>query len=256
MKSQCSDKAGFTCINHPLAAAVTAKAWRIFREVEAFVLSDKCTCLEDVRHWNKVEDNIISVVGFLETEMRRMDFSLGAMKYHRSFIRKVADFGRFRTFADFTYQNVVDFDTYLRQSMRSQPSLYKQHTTLRRYIKIAINRKLCSYDPYVDFHVRKGKGRNPIFLEEEEIDRIRKWIPVNERLAKVRDCFLFQTFTGMAYVDMAKFGRGDVVEVDGDRVIRSNRKKTEESFVSWFLPEAEEIAERYDYRLPVISNQK
>jgi hypothetical protein len=52
MKSQHSDKAGFTCINHPLAAAVTAKAWRIFREVEAFVLSDKCTCLEDVRQWS------------------------------------------------------------------------------------------------------------------------------------------------------------------------------------------------------------
>jgi hypothetical protein len=108
MKPQHSDKAGFTCINHPLAVAVTAKAWRIFREVEAFVLSESCKSLEDVRRWHKGGDGdeVVSVIGFMETEMRRMDFSLGAIKYHRSFIRKVADFGRCRTFKDFTPSSI------------------------------------------------------------------------------------------------------------------------------------------------------
>jgi integrase len=68
--------------------------------------------------------------------------------------------------------------------------------------------------------------------------------------------FVFQCFTGMAYVDMIGFSRADVSEADGMKVIRSNREKTDESFISLFLPDAEKIAEKYNYELPRMSNQK
>jgi site-specific recombinase XerD len=256
LKSQFSDKAGFTCHNHPAASLITEKAWRMYRQVEAFVLSDKCSRLEDVKCWNKRDSQGYSVVKFIREELRRIDPSLDVIEYHNSLIRRLVEFGRIKTFADLTYQNVEEFDAYLRQFIKSAPTLYKRHSALRRFIRIAINRGLCTYDPYVDFRPRKGKSKVPVFLLEEEIERIRQWEPINERLARARACFLFQVYTGMAYADMDKFCRQDVVEMDGRKVIRSSRKKTDESFVSWFLPEAEEIAEQYDYCLPVISNQK
>jgi site-specific recombinase XerD len=60
----------------------------------------------------------------------------------------------------------------------------------------------------------------------------------------------------MAFVDLMGFSLSDVSEMDGMKVIRSNREKTDESFVALFLPEAEQIADKYGYQLPRISNQK
>ncbi|MDR2138775.1 MAG: hypothetical protein LBP50_04415 [Tannerella sp.] len=54
----------------------------------------------------------------------------------------------------------------------------------------------------------------------------------------------------MAHVDMQNFSRADVSCMEGVKVIRSNRVKTDESFVALLLPEAERIAEKYDYNLP------
>ncbi|MDR0733238.1 MAG: hypothetical protein LBF08_04160 [Dysgonamonadaceae bacterium] len=41
-KNQFSDKNGFTCKNHDNAPAITGKVVRMFRQIEAFALSDKC----------------------------------------------------------------------------------------------------------------------------------------------------------------------------------------------------------------------
>jgi hypothetical protein len=50
----------------------------------------------------------------------------------------------------------------------------------------------------------------------------------------------------MAFVDVMNFSRSEVSEADGMKIIRSSRRKTDESFVSLFLPEAEEIAEKME----------
>ncbi|MDR3126920.1 MAG: site-specific integrase, partial [Tannerellaceae bacterium] len=171
--------------------------------------------MEDVKNWDKPDDDRTeqSVVHFIREELRRIDPSLNVIKYHNSLLRRLMDFGKIQTFKDFTHQNVMDFDNYLRQSIKSEPTRYKRHTTLRRFIRIAINRGLCKYDPYMDFRFKKGKSRPPVFLLEEEIERIKHYTPVNDKLQHVKDCFLFQVFTGMAYADIAKFTRADVVEM-------------------------------------------
>ena len=55
---------------------------------------------------------------------------------------------------------------------------------------------------------------------------------------------------------MSKFTKDDVYVVEGKKVIRSVRDKTDESFITLFLPEAESVADKYNYSLPKISNQK
>ena len=55
---------------------------------------------------------------------------------------------------------------------------------------------------------------------------------------------------------MTNFSKNDIIEVDEMKAIRSNRVKTDESFITLFFPEAEKIAEKYNYELPKLSNQK
>jgi site-specific recombinase XerD len=255
-KNQFSEKNGFTCKNHPNAPAITGKVTKMFRQIEAFVLSGGCRNLEDVKKWDHDEIEIHSVIDFIKSELKRNNPSYDVLEYHNSLIKRLEEFGKIKVFADLTYENIVDFDAYLRNTIKSQPTLYKRHSALHRYIKEAINRGLCKFDPYLQFKVKKGKSKDPVFLIESEIKKIIEWIPVNDRLACVKDLFLFQIFTGMAYADMMSFDKSYISKLDGYRVIRSNRQKTDENFISLFLPDAERIADKYGYSLPKISNQK
>jgi site-specific recombinase XerD len=255
-KNQFSDKNGFTCKNHDNAPAITGKVNRIFRQIEAFVLSEKCGSLDDVKNWDRDEAATNSVIEFMWESLRKRNPSDAVMEHHGVLIRQMEEFGRFRVFSDITYENIADFDLFLRKTISSQPVLYKRHSTFKSYITDAINRGICKSNPYVQFRVQKGRSKDPTFLDESEVGKIQQYAPPSERLQRVRDLFIFQCFTGMAFVDLMNFSRSDVSEVDGMKIIRSKREKTDESFVSLFLPEAEAVAEKYSYELPKISNQK
>lgn len=256
LKNQFSNKNGFTCRNHNNSALITGKATRIFREVEAFCLSDKCESLYDVKFWDKKENETHSLIEFIKKELKESNPSFAVLEYHNSLIKRIEEFGKLKTFNDCTYENIVDFDRHLRKTIKSQPTLYKRHSALHRYILDAINRGKCSFDPYRLFKLSKGKSKEPVFLEENEIESILNFKTNNEKLEHTRDLFVFQIFTGLAYIDMVKFDNSSVVVVDGKKIIKSNRQKTDESFISLLLPEAEKILIKYAYKLPIISNQK
>lgn len=254
--SEFTSKNGFTCKNHPNASAITAKAHRIFRNIEAFVLSENCNSLEDAKNWNKDESLTHSVVEFIYSELKRRDPSLSVLEYNKSFLRRLEDFGKIKVFADLTYKNLLDFDEYLRQFIKSSPTLYKRHSLFKGYINEAIKRGLCKSNPYDLFKISKGKSKKPVFLTPDEIDCIYLFEFDNPKIDRVRELFLFQCYTGMSYADTQLFNSEYIVELDGYKVIRSNRKKTDESFISLLLPEAERVLKKFDYKLPKISNQK
>ena len=171
-------------------------------------------------------------------------------------MRRLEDFGKIKVFADLTYKNLLDFDEYLRQFIKSSPTLYKRHSLFKGYINEAIKRGLCKSNPYDLFKISKGKSKKPVFLTPDEIDCIYLFEFDNPKIDRVRELFLFQCYTGMSYADTQLFNSEYIVELDGYKVIRSNRKKTDESFISLLLPEAERVLKKFDYKLPKISNQK
>jgi len=256
-KNQFSDKNGFTCKNHPNATAITGQAASIFRKIEAFVLSDKCKSIEDTLNWNKSPEQTYSVIKFIFETLRKDNQQKETYKHHLAFIRKLEKFGKIKVFSDITYQNVIDFDFFLKQNgVVAGASLNKKHTLFKYYIKKAINLELLSKNPYDNFKMPSPKGKKPVFLVQNEIEMILNYFPKIEKIQHTKDLFVFQIFTGMAYVDLMSFSKNDVSEMNGMKIIRSNRHKTDESFISLFLPEAEEIAEKYNYELPKLSNQK
>lgn len=253
-------------IKHPNTISINGKLDRIYREVEAFSLSDKCKELNDVKSWNVKIENTESVITFMQSELKRKNPAYQTMVQHNTLIKRLEQFGQIKTFSDFTYQNVVDFDAFLKSNGDDREALgdataNKRHSMLNSYIREAINRGYCSYNPYGTFRPKKGKAKDPVFLTQEELEAIRdhdlKDVVDGDRIKKVRDLFIFQCYTGLAYVDLKDFnGKEDISEIDGQKVIRSNRQKTEQGYITVLLPDAIEVLEKYDYKLPVISNQK
>ena len=60
-----------------------------------------------------------------------------------------------------------------------------------------------------------------------------------------------RSYTGLAYTDLVNLTQ-DNIEND---VIIGRRKKTDVQFVEPLLPVAKQILEKYNYQLPIISNQ-
>jgi site-specific recombinase XerD len=256
LKNQFSDHNGFTCRAHELATPITQKARRIYNEIEAFVMSGKCAQLSDVKNWNKDESSQSSFIEFMRKELARRNPSDATFEHHSGLIRRLEGYGKIKIFADLTYENIISFDAFLRQTINSSATLHKRHSTLHYYIREAMNRELIAKDPYSRFKMPVKKSKEPVYLTEGEIQRIVNCEPGSEKLMRIKDLFVFQIFTGMAYIDAMQFSSESVMEIDGCKVIRSSRAKTDESFIILFLPEAENIAKKYDYHLPHISNQR
>lgn len=257
LKNQFSDTNGFTCIKHPNAAAITKNARDTFNKIEAFVLSDKCKSLNDVKYWNKVDFSEITIVDFIESELRRKNASVTVVEYNHSFIKRLNEYGKIKTFEDINYNNIVGLDAVLRKYITSEPTLYKRHSLFKGYIQEAINRGLFKGpNPYALFKNAKGKSKDPIYLTEEEVNKLKEYTPDYGYLERTKDLYLFQCYTGLAYADLMKFSKESIRDVDGYKAIQSNREKTDENFITLFLPEAERIAIKYDYELPKITNQK
>lgn len=254
---QFDPKNGFTCKAHPQAKRLTGRAHERFKQVEDFVSSDKCKDIKDVKSWNKDSTSDLTVIDFIRDEIKRRNPSLDVVKYNNSFIRRLEEYGKIRTFKDLTYENIIGLDAQLRETISSDVVLYKRHTLFKGYIQEAIDRGVYNgINPYAFFKFKKGKAKDPVFLIEEEVEQIKKYEPFYDYLKRVKDLFLFQCFTGMAYIDLMGFNKESVSELDGHKVIRSTRSKTDESYISLLLPDAERIAEKYDYNFPKISNQK
>lgn len=90
-----------------------------------------------------------------------------------------------------------------------------------------------------------------------EFDRIKNLdLSYNQSLERVRDLWIFASGSGLAYCDCAALLPGDFSESEGMVYIKKPRGKTGIEYLSVLLPWALEVADKYNRKLPVISNQK
>ena len=68
--------------------------------------------------------------------------------------------------------------------------------------------------------------------------------------------FVFQTYTGLSYVDLVAFDATMIVEIKGRKVYTGRRGKTSQQFLFLILEPAQKILDKYNGHLPIISNVK
>lgn len=146
------------------------------------------------------------------------------------------------------------------------------HNTTTKYLKnfkkiilIAQRREWLKKDPFRDVRFSLMPVDRP-FLEKQEIDKIyRKNISI-ERLAQVRDVFIFCCYTGLAFSDVLQLSASNIVtDANGKLWIRKPRQKTKNMCNIPLLDIPRSILNKYkdnvvcrvkDVLLPVLSNQK
>lgn len=91
-----------------------------------------------------------------------------------------------------------------------------------------------------------------IYLTDAELKALYNLEISNEPLARARDLFCFGCYTGLRFSDIAQLDKGNIE----DGIIQIRTQKTRDLLTIPLIPQAREILERYDYGLPVLSNQK
>lgn len=188
-----------------------------------------------------------------------------------------------------TYQKVKDYLTH--EFKRTDIPLYKLergfiqnfvlflkreqgigHNTIVKYaknLKTVVNNAVTNgwleKSPFEQFRIGY-KLQEKVYLSREELLAIEQKKFRLERLNLVRDLFVFQCYTGLAYADMFKLtGREVTTGIDGHQWIITKRQKTEVRSSIPLLPKAFEVIEKYnpnyktkpdEHLLPVYTNQK
>lgn len=179
-------------------------------------------------------------------------------RYDR-FIRLFNEYGRITLFEDITEKAIIVYDQYLTdRGLKPYSKWNNYHRFLNSFILDAINEGYLKRNPYKWIHINKQNMAHGLekCLTPEEFNRIKTVELPTDCLERVRDLFIFQTYTCLSYSDLKDFDAATIQEVAGMQVYIGNRIKTDKPFTIPILSEAWGILLKYNKKLPIISNVK
>lgn len=210
---------------------------------------------DKLEHFLKYSQTKESFIDFIKRRVsERTDLRRGTLNTHASLITSLEEFGRIVYFTDITTANIMHYDNFLHGKYNKQTTIHGYHKRLKRYINEAIKYDLLKDSPYNKLKFERGKSEGIKYLTLEQIKRIQSLKTASESIERVRDLFIFQCFTGLSYADLFNFDFSGVVKKGNKFFIRDVRVKTEEEYFLMLLKPAMEILQKYDFKLPVISN--
>lgn len=125
------------------------------------------------------------------------------------------------------------------------------------FLNFCVDNNLLDKNPFSGIKIKKEEVKIET-VSFEEYERIKNldlsWC---ERLDRVRNLFVFSCNTGLSYSDTQSIVPEDFQTSENGQVfIQKERNKTGVQYTVVVLPDAMEVAKKYEYRLPSISNQK
>ena len=170
------------------------------------------------------------------------------------------------------YRFICDFEQFLRtyrnpkkKLMLSNNGAMKHLERLKKMVNLAIKLEWVTKNPFDQFQMKFDKYDRE-YLSERELARIENIHYTNERLERVKDCFVFSCYTGLSYVDVKELTMNQITRgIDNNNWIFTKREKTNETVKVPILPTALKILEKYISEaertdssaiLPLCSNQK
>lgn len=118
---------------------------------------------------------------------------------------------------------ITKFDNYLKKLDIGEGGIYNHHKCLKCIINEAIEHKKFTIDnPYKSKKSIKVKSPNhrEVFLEEDEVLKIKKYRPTSKTLKVVKDMFLLSCYTGLRYSDLFSL---KISDLDWERKIISKQ---------------------------------
>ena len=216
---------------------VRAKVQNIHRQLEAdnLEISAKEICnrfcgveekhrtLIDVFEEHNKEIKLLQGKGYAQKTIIRFE---GTVRYLKEFLKKEYKKSDINL-KDIDLPFIQRFDTFLKTEKNcAQNTAITRLKQVKKIMRIAYANDWIQKDPFVTYRF-KFEETNVEFLTQEELNAIIQKDFSIERLSTVKDIFLFQCFTGLAFSDIEQLKSEHLVkDNNGSLWIRKNRQKT------------------------------
>ena len=193
------------------------------------------------------------------TNVRKHGLSDDSQQRYDRFLRFLRKWGKIVWFGDVTDANIIALDALLdEKKMKACSKWYNYHRFLNSYIMDAVNEGFLHRNPYKWLKIDRDKSSRALdnYLTKAEFEMLKKVECTLPHFERARDLFVFQVYTCMAYADLITFDSSRIVDVNGRKMYMGMREKTGQEFSFLLLKPALEILDKYDGKLPIISNQK
>lgn len=200
------------------------------------------------------------------------EYSAGTHSNYVRTLSRIKEFIKFKynrndmEFRELNYEFVADFEFFLKTVRNCQNNTaMKRISIFKKIVLCAVAKEIIPSDPFIMFKKKWTKSnKKPLSWEQLLILEQKEFS--TERLTVTRDVFVFQCYTGLAYIDVYQLKKIDIqTGIDGKLWIMSSRQKSDATTDIPLLPKAIEILEKYKDDpickergsvLPVRSNQK
>ncbi len=258
---------------------INAISTKLYKIHEKFTVEGKpFTSKTILNNYLNADDNRKTLIGIFNEHNRQIEKLVGNSYSRGCYLRYVRTSKHLESYIrkeyrmDDIFVQEVDlkfingFEYFLKvKNIGNQNTITKYITNMKKIIRIAYANDWITKNPF--FHWKaKWKVVERDFLTEVDIQKLIKKEFEIKRLEQVRDIFIFCCYTGLAYVDVQKLSKNDIIiGIDGERWINTRRAKTDTRSHIPILPIPQSILTKYKVHpevvnhrkvLPVISNQK
>lgn len=139
-----------------------------------------------------------------------------------------------------------DFIYFLKSVKEHNPNtIYKHVQRVNKIVNFAVAHDYTRRNPFTDVKVKKQYNEIS-YLSADDLLRLESKVFHVKRLEVVRDLFLFQCYTGLAYQELRNLSHANIQKgIDGYLWIVARRQKTGRMFKAPLLPKAIDILNRY-----------
>lgn len=204
-----------------------------------------------------------AMLEWMEKQVSTIRLAEGTLKHYRTLLLRLQEYKLMRTWSDLTIENIYDWDSWLHTLKAvdggpiSDAGVYTYHKCLKALLRRAVKFGRLDSNPYDKLRgeFKRGEKESVEYLTEADLARFEALrFPEGSRLAKAKEIFIFQCYTGLAYSDTMAFDIKNY-KFDGKAwKAVADRIKTGVPYVSQLLPPAVEVLERNDWKIPYMDN--
>ena len=216
-----------------------------------------------------------SLIDWIRERSKSLNVSKGTRMKYLTLCNRMVEYGKILRWQDLSVEAIYDFDAWLHaQDVRLTDNQLRRgmeprkmgdtgvsayHKSLRAMLNRALRMGKIQVNPYdrLRGEFKHSKREVTEYLTEEQMQKILELTPVpGSQVDMARDLFIFQMYTGLAYIDTQKFDASQYREVDGKWKFIGERVKTGVPYVSMLLPPVVEVLKKYDWHVPKMNNQR
>ena len=176
-------------------------------------------------------------------------------KYLIAIDRFIEYFGDTKEISSIKSNDIINFKLYIKKTYNYNDTTVALYLSkIKTIITFAHNNGYITINPFANIKIGK-REKEVEYLTQDEVDIIAHHHFIG-RLENIRDLFIFACNTGLSYSDMSQLSKMDIKQAEGVYYVKKPRIKTGVLFTAILNDTAMEILHKYNYQLPVISNQK